>query len=441
MVLYHHRGTRRRASATIEAGEAAIVPERSPFLYTWKVFPWLLLTFLLSPSGTKMPAGSNRNLGVVYTEQHPLTSIIRQYNHRKLPSSNLLPTSTSQQLHDQNNDQLPHPHPHPHPPKGVWVPSPTFFTRSSYSSYSSTQPAIDTTAQIAHTIFLARSGITGVVLLGSTGEAMHLSRSERSQLIKSVRSGLDEAGFKSFPIMAGVLTNGGVEETVQWLDDYSEAGAEYGLVLVPGYFGPGGTSQRGVVGWFEEVLGGMKSGKMGVVVYNYPGVTNGTMLEPEGYRVLAQNPRVVGCKMSHGNISHHLQVSLDPQINHDRFRVFSGFGQQLGPIVLFGAAGVIDGMSAFYPKTVVRLFELAQKDDLRPSEKAEMKKLQYVVSKAEEFVVKYGLKGIKEATYRVAGFGDLDAMRVPVTGRMSEEEWEEGRRRWLGEIEDVEKGL
>ncbi|KAK3343300.1 hypothetical protein B0H65DRAFT_429041 [Neurospora tetraspora] len=332
----------------------------------------------------------------------------------------------------------------PVPPKGVWVPSPTFFTTSSPSPFSATIPAVDYAAQTAHTLFLARSGITGVVLLGSTGEAMHLSRSERSSLIRSVRQGLDEAGFKQFPIMAGVLTNGGVEETVQWLDDLSEAGAEYGLVLVPGYFGAGGTDQEGVVRWFGEVLEGIKGkeGKeMGIVVYNYPGVSNGVVLEPEGYRELAKNPRVVGCKMSHGNISHHLQVSLDPEINHERFRVFSGFGQQLGPIVLFGAAGVIDGMSAYYPKTVVRLFELAQKDDLRPSERAELNKLQYVVSRAEEFVVKYGLKGIKEATYRVAGFGNLEAARVPVIGRMEEKEWEEGRGRYLTEIEEIEKTL
>ncbi|EGO54892.1 hypothetical protein NEUTE1DRAFT_69855 [Neurospora tetrasperma FGSC 2508] len=333
----------------------------------------------------------------------------------------------------------------PVPPKGVWVPSPTFFTTSSPSPFSATQPAVDYATQTAHTLFLARSGITGVVLLGSTGEAMHLSRSERSHLIKSVRQGLDEAGFQKFPIMAGVLTNGGVEETVQWLDDYKEAGAEFGLVLVPGYFGHGqgvwGEGGEGVVNWFKEVLWGMKNKEMGIVVYNYPGVSNGVVLEPEGYRALAEDPRVVGCKMSHGNISHHLQVSLDPEINHERFRVFSGFGQQLGPIVRYGAAGVIDGMSAYYPKTVVRLYELAQKDDLRPSERAELNKLQYVVSKAEEFVVKYGLKGIKEATYRVAGFGDLEAARVPVVARMREKEWEEGRKKYLMEIEEIEKTL
>lgn len=128
---------------------------------------------------------------------------------------------------------------------------------------------------------------------------MHLSRSERSLLISSVRKGLDEAGFTKFPIMAGVLTNGGVEETVQWLDDYKEAGAEYGLVLVPGYFGSGvwGSEQGGVVRWFGEVLEGMKSKEMGVVIYNYPGVSNGVVLEPEAYRELARNERVVGCKM------------------------------------------------------------------------------------------------------------------------------------------------
>lgn len=145
---------------------------------------------------------------------------------------------------------------------------------------------------------------------------------------------------------------------------------------------------------------------------------------------------------SHGNVSHHLQVSLDPEIDHERFRVFSGFGQQLGPIVMFGAAGVIDGMSAYYPNTVVRLFELTQRKDLDPSEKAEFLNLQYVVSKAEEFVVKYGLKGIKEATYRVAGFGDLDAARVPVGlgpgDRMEEKEWEEARKKYMVEIDVLE---
>ena len=86
--------------------------------------------------------------------------------------------------------------------------------------------------------------------------------------------------------------------------------------------------------------------------YNYPGVTNGVMITPETYRILAQHPNIVGCKMSHAVVSWHNQVSLDPKIDHNKFKVYSGLGQQLGPIVFFDAAGVIDGLAAVYPKTV-----------------------------------------------------------------------------------------
>ena len=62
--------------------------------------------------------------------------------------------------------------------------------------------------------------------------------------------------------------------------------------------------------------------------------------------------------MSHGNVSHHIQVALHPSIDRTNFHLYSGFGQQLYPIVSLGGAGVIDGMAAFFPKTVVRLYNL-----------------------------------------------------------------------------------
>ncbi len=144
---------------------------------------------------------------------------------------------------------------------------------------------------------------------------------------------------------------------------------------------------------------------------------------------------------SHGNVSHHVQVSLDPKIDHDKFRVYSGFGQQLGPIVRFGAAGVIDGMSAFYPKTVVRLFALLEQEEQNAETNDEIFKLQYVVSKAEEFVVRYGMAGIREAVYRVAGLGNLEGGRLPLRGKMVESEWEKGRAAFLADIEATEASL
>ena len=146
--------------------------------------------------------------------------------------------------------------------------------------------------------------------------------------------------------------------------------------------------------------------------------------------------------MSHGNVSHHVQVSLDPKIDHEQFRVFSGFGQQLGPIVVFGAAGVIDGLAAIYPKTVVALFNAVSKVNEGDKEALkEARRLQYVVSKAEEFIGKTGVVGIKDAVYRVTGLGENEGGRLPLKGRLDDTQWESLRGTYLDDIEAEEKRL
>lgn len=135
------------------------------------------------------------------------------------------------------------------PPDGVYVPSVTFFKEKPEGS--ALQPAVDVETQAAHSVHLAKSGVTGLVLLGSTGEAVHMSSAERKQLISGVRKGLDAAGFPDYPIMAGVLVNS-LDETLEWLRDLHEAGAQWGMVLAPGYFGAA-ASQDNLVEWYTAV--------------------------------------------------------------------------------------------------------------------------------------------------------------------------------------------
>ncbi|KAJ4286002.1 hypothetical protein N0V88_008153 [Collariella sp. IMI 366227] len=340
------------------------------------------------------------------------------------------------------------------PPRGVYVPSPTFFGPSSSITKGSFQPPVDIEAQINHSLFLAKSGVTGLVLLGSTGEAVHLTRAERSSLVSSVRKGLTKAGFENYPIMAGVLTNG-IDETLEWLEDYAKAGAQWGLVLTPGYFGAA-VSQEGIVEWYNVVA---DRSPIPILVYNYPGVTNGVQVLPETYRALAQHPRIVGCKMwafptsvwawAGLTLGTGLMATsrttckspLDPTIDHAKFQVYSGFGNQLGPIVRFGAAGVIDGMAAFYPKTVVRLMALIEQGDQTPETHSEIQRLQFAVSQGEEFVMRYGVLGIKEAVYRLTGFGTLEGGRLPIKGKLPEGTWEKAKGLFLGPIEKAEHAL
>ena len=55
-------------------------------------------------------------------------------------------------------------------------------------------------------------------------------------------------------------------------------------------------------------------------------------------------------------------------------------------------------------------------------------------------MVRFGTSGIKEATSRVLGFGDVDGTRLPLVGGMGEGEWE----KWgsvVGALEEVEKSI
>lgn len=89
------------------------------------------------------------------------------------------------------------------------------------------------------------------MILGSTGEAVHMTNEERKKVLSYVRQELEKAGFKDYPILAGTATQS-IAETVQQLKEAQEAGAQWGLCLAPGYFASA-LSQDGVIEWFTAV--------------------------------------------------------------------------------------------------------------------------------------------------------------------------------------------
>jgi 2-keto-3-deoxy-L-rhamnonate aldolase len=76
-----------------------------------------------------------------------------------------------------------------------------------------------------------------------------------------------------------------------------------------------------------------------------------------------------------------------------------------------------------------------------PETLSEVRRLQYIVSKAEEFIGRFGVIGIKEAVYRVTGMGTLEGGRLPLRGKLTDSDWEMGREKWFTEIEKTEAEL
>ncbi len=86
-----------------------------------------------------------------------------------------------------------------------------------------------------HVTRLAQAGLSGIVALGSNGEAAHLSTLERNQVVSTVRNTLTTAGFSRLPVIVGA-SGQSVVETIRLCHDAATVGGDYVLVLPPCYF-------------------------------------------------------------------------------------------------------------------------------------------------------------------------------------------------------------
>ena len=150
-------------------------------------------------------------------------------------------------------------------------------------------------------------------------------------------------------------------------------------------------------------------------------MSNNLAIPPSTFAALAQHPNIVGCKLSHGNLSHTAQIAAHPSISPKHFATFTGLGQQLLPVLSVGGAGAIDGLAGMFPRGVVRLCEMYVSGD--EGKREEMRKLQYKISAAEEIVVNLGVPGIKEGVRKALGMGVEGAIRLPHVGTPGDAEW------------------
>ena len=148
------------------------------------------------------------------------------------------------------------------------------------------------------------------------GEGIHLSHSERVALIKATRETLDDAGFTDMPIIIG--TGGGsTRETILLSKEAAEAGADYVIVITPGYFaGVLAGNKKALKVFFTEVA---EKSPIPVIIYNCgfilgdyepnrsaddlvldPAASGGIDLDSELIIEIAkESPNVVGVKLTY----------------------------------------------------------------------------------------------------------------------------------------------
>lgn len=203
-------------------------------------------------------------------------------------------------------------------------------------------------AQTKYYKYLSTTGLAGLVIMGTNGETFLLTAQERATLIATAR----KAVGPSFPIMAGC----GGHSTAQVLGhiaDAAAAGADYALVLPPGYFGKA-TTPAVVERFFDRVA---EQSPLPIVLYNFPAVTNGIDLDSDVIARLAQrHPNIVGVKLTCGSVAK--VVRLAAALPADRFKTYGGQSDFLLGALASGAAGCIAAFANIAPRTIVKIYDL-----------------------------------------------------------------------------------
>jgi 4-hydroxy-tetrahydrodipicolinate synthase len=193
-----------------------------------------------------------------------------------------------------------------------------------------------------------RSGVSGLVPCGSTGEAATLSASEKE---RAVRISIEEAG--KVPVIAGIGTND-TAKTVESAREAERWGAAALLVLAPYYNKP---TQGGLYLHFKAVADEVS---LPVIVYNIPGRT-GVNISPSTLARLASDcGNVLAVKEASGSLDQASEIlSLLPR----GFSVLSGDDSLTLPMMSLGATGAISVVSNLLPKEARELCRAASKGD------------------------------------------------------------------------------
>jgi len=204
--------------------------------------------------------------------------------------------------------------------------------------------SLDLDATARHLQVILDSGVRGLVMLGSLGENVTLTREEKREVM---RLALQVANGR-VPVLSGIAelsTAAGVE----WVRELENLGAHGAMVMPAMAFRP----DR------EETLAHYKTiacaTDLPLIVYNNP-ISYHADVTPEMFVELSEVPNLVAIKESSGDVRRITDI-----INAvgDRYVLFAGVDDLALECIMLGATGWIAGIGLAFPFENQRLWDLA----------------------------------------------------------------------------------
>ena len=225
-----------------------------------------------------------------------------------------------------------------------------------------------------------QTDLAGYVALGSTGEAVLLTRAEMDGILATVK----ESAAKGKKLLAGA----GAESTAETIERTKRA-AEFGydavLVKTPYYYKPAYKPEV-LIAHYRRVA---DESPIPVMLYSIPQFT-GIALGSAEVAALAEHPNIIGIKDSSGNVQGVAEiVAATPPA----FQILVGSAASVYPSMAIGARGAILALACALPEKCVALFEL-----FRQGHHEKARELQSTLVRASKLIVsELSIAGVKYA--------------------------------------------
>jgi 4-hydroxy-2-oxoglutarate aldolase len=242
-----------------------------------------------------------------------------------------------------------------------------------------------------------KTGLRGLLALGSNGEAAFVDDDEAERVVATVR----ERVPRDRVLLVGTGRQS-TRATIAATARAARAGADAVLVLTPFYFKAAMTHDA-LVAHYRAVA---DVSPVPVLLYNFTNVT-GLNMVPDTVAALSEHPNIVGIKDSNGDIG---QIGAIVARTPADFTLLVGSAATLYPAMMVGAAGAIVALANAVPEVCVRLFDL-----VRAGRHDEARALQRRLTPFAQAVTGgFGIAGLKLAM-TIAGYvgGDVRAPLRP----------------------------
>lgn len=226
-----------------------------------------------------------------------------------------------------------------------------------------------------------RTGLSGYVVCGSTGESVMLTPDEKFQLWEWVA----EYAAPEKLLMAGTGMES-VRETVWLTNKAADMGYKAAMVRTPHYYKNLINRGDAQALYFRSVA---DQSKIPLMIYNWP-QTTGVDIPADTVVALSEHPNIIAIKESSGNIEKVMQMIREVKPG---FQVLVGSAPTLAPSLAIGAAGAVLAYANAAPYSTICIWEAH-----RSRETEAAMDWQNRIARASVLVtVKYGIPGLKYA--------------------------------------------